>query len=175
MNEEDNTTNTTKYPYTYLGTVVTNIDPLKQGRLLVKVPDVLSDDPCIWAISASPIAGMYAIPAIGDGVWILFQDGDPNYAVWTGSWRGSSADIPAAALLDSPATPPIVLQSLTQNKVIISSTPGQGIILETSLGKGGPSIEITTTGIKISAGPGLASIKLQGSVVDINNNALKII
>jgi Type VI secretion system/phage-baseplate injector OB domain len=172
MNEENNTK---QHSSTCLGTVVTNIDPLKQGRLLVKVPNVLGDDPCIWAISASPIAGIYAIPAIGDGVWILFQDGDPNYAVWTGSWRGSSADIPASALLDSPATPPIVLQSLAQNKVIVSSTPGQGILLETSLGKSGPSIEVTTTGITISAGPGQACITLKGTVVDINNNALKII
>jgi hypothetical protein len=172
MNEDDNKG---KYPYTYLGTVVTNIDPLKQGRLLVKVPDVLSEDPCIWAVSASPIAGMYTIPTPGDGVWVIFQDGDPNYAVWIGSWRGSSVDVPAQALTASPLTPPIILQSLAQNRIVISSTPGQGIVLETAAGELGPRIEISSTGITISAGLGLASIELKGPIVDINNNALKVL
>lgn len=169
MNEENNIR---KYPYTYLGTVVTNIDPLKQGRLLVKVPDVLSDDPCIWAVSASPIAGMYTIPVEGDGVWVIFQDGDPNYAVWIGSWRGSSVDVPAKALTAPPITPPIILQSRTQNKIIISSTPGEGITLETIAGSLGPQIVMDETSIKMSCG--FSSIELTPSEVKINGETFVV-
>lgn len=170
MNDENNTK---KYPYTYLGSVVTNIDPLKLGRLLVKVPDVLGDDPCIWAASASPIAAMYTIPLPGDGVWIIFQGGEPDYAVWIGSWRGSAKDVPALALAAPPATPPIILQSISQNKIIISSVPGDGITLETIQGPAGPSIKITAAGITISDGKG-AMISLAGGAVTINQGALVI-
>lgn len=171
MNTESNMK---QYNSTYAGTVVTNIDPLKQGRLLVQVPDVLGADPCIWAVSASPIASIYTIPMPGDGVWIIFRDGDPNYAIWIGSWRGSPIDVPPMALAAPPVTPPIVLQSISQNKIIISSVPGDGITLETAAGPTGPSIKVTPVGIYISSGPGLASITLTGKQVIINEGALMV-
>jgi hypothetical protein len=176
MNEE----NCKKMIGIYKGIVVSNIDPYKQGRLLVNVPDVL-DQACIWAESASPLVGpqmgIYLVPPPGSGVWILFQGGDPNYAVWTGCWRGSATDVPAKASLDPPTNPPILIQSITQNKIEISSVPGKGIVIETALGEAGPRIVVDNTGITISTGPeGLgASIKLQGKSVNINNNALTII
>lgn len=160
----------------YKGIVVTNIDPKNQGRLLVKVPDILSIEPCIWAESASPLAGpqmgMYFVPPTNAGVWVEFQNGDPNFPIWTGCWRGSELDIPQAVLDAPPGVPPIVTQSLTQNKIIISSVPGKGIILETALGELGPRIELDATGITISAGQGMITIK--GSLVNINDGALTI-
>jgi hypothetical protein len=173
MNEQ----NGKKFYGKFLGTVVTNVDPLNTGRLLVQVPDVLGSDPCIWATSASPLAGkqmgIYAIPLPGDGVWVEFQDGDPNYAIWTGSWRGSPSEVPAMAMAAPPGAPPIILQSITQNKIIISSVPGDGITLETALGPTGPSLKITAAGIIISDGKG-AMITLTGGIVTINQGALVI-
>ncbi len=50
----------------YKGRIVNNVDPEQAGRLLVEVPDVLGNDPCIWAESASPLAGegmgLYMVP-----------------------------------------------------------------------------------------------------------------
>lgn len=162
-----------KFGSLYKGVVVNNIDPLQTGRLLVKVADVMGDDPCIWASSASPTAGFYAVPMPGDGVWVVFLDGDPEYAVWTSSWRGSPIEVPAMALAAPPTNPPIVVQSVTQNKIILSSVPGDGITLETGLGSLGPSIKITVAGIVISDGKG-AMISLTGGVVTINQGALII-
>ncbi len=177
MNEE----NCKKFNGLYKGTVVSNIDPLTQGRLLVRVPDALGSLPCVWAESASPLAGpqmgVYMVPPINAGVWVLFQNGDPNFAVWTGCWRGSPTDVPLKALSAPPGVPPILIQSTTQNKIIISNVPlpTEGIILETTLGELGPRIEITNTSITISAGIGRPSIKVDQAMVNINNGALTVV
>ena len=159
----------------YRGTVISNVDPFSQGRLLVAVPDALGNDPCIWAESASPLAGtqmgIYAVPPMGSGVWVEFQQGDPNDAVWTGGYRGSTADIPAIALAAPPATPPIVIQSQAQNRIIISSIPGDGIRLETAQGPVGPFVQLSPTGIILSDGKG-GMISIAAGVVTVNQGAL---
>jgi hypothetical protein len=77
----------------YKGIVSDNIDPLQEGRLQVKVPDLLGDGDCIWAESASPLSGkqmgIYFVPPKGSGVWVEFPCGDSDSPVWTGCWRGS--------------------------------------------------------------------------------------
>jgi hypothetical protein len=168
---------TKKFYGKFKGTVVTNIDPLQQGRLVVQVPDVLGADPCIWASSASPLAGpqmgMYYVPPIGAGVWVEFEQGDPNFAIWTGCWRGAPSDVPAEALASPPPLPPIVMQTQAQNKIVISSVPGDGIRLETAAGPLGPSIAITPVGIVLSDGKG-AMITLSAGVVTVNQGALVV-
>jgi hypothetical protein len=169
--------NERKYYGKYSGTVLTNIDPLKQGRVLVTVPDILGDDPCIWATSCSPIAGkqmgMYALPMPGDGVWVEFEQGNLSCAICAGSWRGSSADVPAAALAAPATNPPIVIQSITQNRIILSGLPGEGITIETAAGAAGPRIVIDAAGIQITNGPS-ASIVVTPTSVSINGTALVI-
>jgi len=161
----------------YRGTVAINIDPKHVGRLMVRVPDVLGNDSCIWADPASPLVGtnmgLSFVPPVNSGVWVEFEQGDPNYAIWTGGWRGSDADVPAAANKALPMHPPIVLQSQTQIQLVISSAPGEGITIETSAGPTGPRIEITPLGITLSTGKG-ASIELVGNTVKINNTSLTV-
>lgn len=161
----------------YRGEVVSNIDPENTGRLLVSVPDVMGSDPCFWAAPAAPFAGIqqgiYAIPPIGGGVWIEFEQGDPDYPIWTGSFRGSSAETPAMALAAPPAAPPVVMQSMAQNRLIVSSVPADGVVLETSRGLAGPRIQITAAGIIISDGSG-GMITITGGVITINQGALVI-
>lgn len=161
----------------YRGTVAINIDPKQLGRLMVRVPDVLGNDSSIWAEPATPLVGTNMgfsfVPPVNSGVWVEFQQGDPNYAVWTGGWRGSVADVPAAANKAPPTNPPIVIQSQTQNQLVISATPGEGITIETSAGPTGPRVEITPVGITLSTGKG-ASIELVGNTVKINNTSLTV-
>lgn len=161
----------------YRGTVASNIDPEQKGRLLVQVPDILGSDPCFWAMPSSAVAGtqmgIYAVPPIGAGVWVEFEQGDPEYPIWAGSWPGSSAEVPASAIAAPPATPPIVIQSTAQNRLVLSSVPGEGILLETALGVTGPSIKITSTEIVIEDGRG-GKISIAGGQVRINQGALVI-
>jgi hypothetical protein len=161
----------------YRGTVVSNVDPMQMGRLLVRVPDVLGNDPCIWAVSASPLAGqgmgLYMVPPPGSGVWIEFEQGDPNTAMWTGCWRGSATDIPPVAKAAPPVTPPIVLGTSGQNTLMISDVPGPtgGIMIRC---KTGAFISISDLGITISNGKGATLTMISGPIVNVNNGALTI-
>lgn len=63
----------------YRGQNVRNADPLSRMRLLVRVPDVLSDQEA-WALPCIPV-GTSVVPEVGNGVWTMFERGDPAYPV----------------------------------------------------------------------------------------------
>jgi hypothetical protein len=67
----------------YAGVVTSDIDPLSQGRLLVRVPAVHGAQD-VWAVSCVP-AGAHALPTVNQPVWIAFQAGDPAQPVWVGT------------------------------------------------------------------------------------------
>ena len=161
----------------YRGTVINNIDPLQIGRILASVPDVLGPIPTSWAMPCVPIAGKqmgtYMIPQIGAGVWIEFEQGDPDYPIWVGGYWGIAAEVPALALAGNPASPSILLQTALQNTVVISDLPGPtgGIMLKSTTGA---TLIVNDTGIYIQNGKG-ASIVMVGPSVTINNGAFTAI
>lgn len=161
----------------YRGMVLNNIDPMQMGRIMVQVPDVSNVLPSTWALPCVPFAGIqngfFVTPAIGSGVWVEFEHGDPDYPIWTGGFWGSSAEIPALALAGAPGLQSLVIQTLTQNTLMISDTPGPtgGILLKTATGA---MISINETGITISNGQG-ATIVLTGPSVTVNQGALQVI
>lgn len=166
----------TRFYGKYRATVLNNIDPMGIGRIQAFVPDVAAVLPSSWAMPCVPIAGIqsgvYVVPAIGSGVWMEFEQGDPDYPVWVGGFYGSRADVPALAQAGIPATPSIVLQTQLQNSVVISDAPGPagGIILKC---RTGASIMVNDTGIIIQNGKG-ASLVLQGPQVIVNLGALTV-
>ena len=168
---------TGKYYGKYRGMVMNNIDPMQLGRLLVQVPDVSGLLPSSWAMPCVPIAGlqtgMFALPIIGSGVWVEFEQGDPDYPIWVGCFWGSAAEVPALARLTPPAVPAITLQTPLQNGLTISDVPGPtgGIILKSPTGA---TLIVNDTGIFIQNGKG-ASIVMTGPTVNINTGALTII
>jgi hypothetical protein len=88
------------------GIVVDNADPLKLGRLKVRVDAAYGAQPIVdlpwawpcFAYGGFADAGFYAVPEIGSGVWVEFQwkDGqpDPTHPIWTGVWF-AEGDTPA--------------------------------------------------------------------------------
>jgi len=166
-----------KYFGKYRGTALQNIDPLNIGRLMAIVPDVSNVIPSTWAMPCFPFAGIqngfFAVPAIGSGVWIEFEQGNPDYPIWSGCFFGSAAETPALALATPPGLQSIVVQTVGQNTLMISDTPGPtgGILLKTTAGA---MISISETGIIISNGQG-ATIAMTGPVVSINTGALEVI
>ncbi|KLD66164.1 phage baseplate assembly protein V [Dyella japonica] len=166
----------TKYYGKYRGTVLQNVDPEQMARIQVMVPDVSGLLPSSWAMPCVPIAGKasgtFVVPQIGAGVWVEFEQGDPDYPVWTGGFWGSAAEVPALALAGNPASPSIVLASALQNILAISDLPGPtgGIMLTSTTGA---MILVNDIGITISNGKG-ASIVLTGPTVTINNGALVV-
>lgn len=168
---------TGKYYGKYRGMVLNNVDPMQQGRLQVQVPDVAGLVPASWAMPCVPVAGlqngMMALPIIGSGVWVEFEQGNADYPIWTGCFWGSAAEVPALALATPPGLPAITLQTPLQNGVTISDLPGPtgGIMLKSATGA---TLVVNDTGIYIQNGRG-AMITLIGPTVTINNGALTVI
>lgn len=70
----------------YRGIVVDNSDPLKKKRLKLKVPQVLGEEITEWAWSKETSSVKTKSPNPGQGVWVLFEGGDPSYPVWSGTF-----------------------------------------------------------------------------------------
>lgn len=166
-----------KYYGKYRGMVLNNIDPMQQGRIQVQVPDVTGLAPATWAMPCVPVAGIqngfFALPIIGSGVWVEFEQGEPEYPIWVGGFWGSAAEIPALAMATPPAIPAITLQTPLQNGITISDLPGPtgGIVLKSATGA---SIIVNDTGIYIQNGRG-AAITMVGPSTDINAGGLTVI
>lgn len=157
----------------YRGTVVQNVDPLKKGRLQVTVPDV-NIAPSTWALPCLPVAGIQmgflSIPAIGSGVWVEFEKGDPDYPVWVGCWWGSAAEAPPLAQAQQPPVQGMAFQTLLQTGILISDVPAVGIVLTTP---SKATVTISDTGIIIQNGKG-ASISMVGSAINIVGSPVNI-
>lgn len=172
MTEQD----TRRYYGKYRGVVLNNIDPMNKGRVQVQVSDVLGLSISSWALPCFPFTGrqmgMWALPQIGAGVWVEFEQGNPDYPIWTGGWFGDASEVPAMALAAPPVTPNIVIQSQAQNTIMVSDLPGPtgGILLKSV---SGAMISINEVGITISNGQG-ATIMLNGPTVTINQGALVV-
>jgi uncharacterized protein involved in type VI secretion and phage assembly len=155
--------------------VLNNVDPQQIGRLQLTVPDVplaLSS----WAMPCFPFSGVQAgawmLPSVGAGVWVEFEQGDPDYPIWSGCWYGSAAEVPSLALAAPPALPNVVVQTTGQNTLMLSDVPGPtgGILLKTTTGA---FISINDVGITISNGKG-ATIVMTGPSVTVNAGALVV-
>jgi hypothetical protein len=165
-----------KYYGKYRGIVVQPADPGVKGRITATVTIGGAPVPMV-AEACTPFAGLgsgfYAMPPIGAGVWIEFEEGDLNKPIWTGSWwsEGELA-LSMATVAPLPALP-VIIQSIGRNHIVLGSTPADGIRLEGAAGPAGPSITINALGIIISDGAG-GMITLTKGIVTINQNALVI-
>ena len=73
----------------YRGTVVANKDPETHRRLKVNVPQLSGsalgkDLPWAWPKETSSMKT--EVPEIGDGVWVMYEGGDPSYPLWVGTY-----------------------------------------------------------------------------------------
>jgi len=103
-------------------------------------------------------------------VWIEFEQGDPDYPIWSGCWFGSVAEVPPVLLV--PPYSKMMIKTQGGQSILLDDTPGiGGIVLETS---GGQKISLTPLGIEIDNGMG-GSISLVGPKVSINKDALEVL
>jgi uncharacterized protein involved in type VI secretion and phage assembly len=168
-----------RYYGMYRGTVTSNVDPEQRGRLLVNVPDVLTQIPSTWAEPCLPLAGpegpgmgSFFLPPLDSGVWVGFEYGDPNRPVWIGCRWTETNSVPDMALEGLPTSPNIVLQTLGQNAIVISDLPGPegGIILQSAAGV---SLIVNDTGIYLTCGSATVTL-VQAGTVTINDGALLV-
>jgi hypothetical protein len=183
--------NSAKFYGIYRATVVNNVDPMLQGRIMVTVPDVGGITPSTFVNPCVPMAGKqqgtFMVPQIGATVWIQFEAGDPDKPVWMGGTWPNPAMVPTAALV--PVAPPgqtIVFQTTLQQLLMISDAPPVpmlapipapappstgGIILRSPTGA---MIVVNDAGIYINNGQG-ATVELVGNSVMINKVALVVV
>jgi hypothetical protein len=140
----------------YRGTVLANVDPKRQGRLLVSITDVTGLFPSTWAMPCVPIGGLqfgaYLVPPLHAGVWIEFEQGNPNKPIWTGFFAGAPTDPPMTAQVTVPGAPVMVLGTVGQASVIMSDVPippmrGPGIMMRS----GASTVVIDSVGVQILA------------------------
>ena len=169
--------NAKKFFGKYRGKVINNIDPEQRGRIQVEVSDVSNLVPSSWAMPCVPVAGdqmgMFAVPPNGSGVWIEFEQGDPDYPIWVGCFWGTADEMPSLAKLVPPAVPGITFQTPLKNGMQVSDAPGPtgGIQLKTA---NGAEISVTDVGITITNGKG-AKLTMIGNMVDFNEGALTVL
>jgi uncharacterized protein involved in type VI secretion and phage assembly len=160
----------------YRGTVAENQDQTSRGRLKVKVPAILGTLE-VWAMPCVPYAGksvgFYSLPAVGAGVWIEFEAGDPSYPIWTGCFW-ADAELPDSSgpavkiwktesltmRLDDNADE-LLIKNKSNSKVTFSSdvktesgrathTVGSSGVVSDQGGIG--KVEVTTTSVKVNSG-----------------------
>ena len=160
--------------------MINNVDPMQIGRLHgAWCPTSSSLIPSTWAMPCVPLAGMqmgvFVVPPIGAGVWVEFEQGDPDYPIWTGCFWGSAAEVPALALAGDPGEPEHRAADAGAEHADRDQRPARARPAG-SCSRAPParSIIVNDTGIFIQNGKG-ATIVMTGPTVTINNGALVVI
>jgi uncharacterized protein involved in type VI secretion and phage assembly len=100
----------------YRGVVVDNNDPNPTlNRVKLKVPQVLFEATTSWAWPVEASGANMVKPDIGQGVWVMFEGGDPSFPIWTGVFGGKFGVTEVATV-----TPPA--STTTQTLIVGSST-----------------------------------------------------
>ncbi|MFG6080217.1 phage baseplate assembly protein V [Paracoccus litorisediminis] len=168
----------------YAGIVTNRDDPKSIGRLRARVPEVFGmDQEAGWALPCLPWGGgknrgFYALPEVGDTVWIEFEAGDPMRPIWTGTFWGApessggqddlgtetGAETPEGP--DGPAKPGLyILRTKSGHVVSLDDDGGLIVIAEASgaeiriSGQG----EITLKADKITLGDGGSEALILGN------------
>ncbi len=141
----------------YRGSVVENVDPLGQARLIVLVPDVLGEMPSTWALPCVPMAGpgmgTVFVPPVRASVWVEFEQGDPQQPIWVGCFWTTGGTL--GELGQSAAATPIPAITLATESagIGISDTPDlpPGANVTIYAEDGDVSISLDPAGITITA------------------------
>jgi hypothetical protein len=168
----------------YRGLVTNPIDPKLKGRVFASV--TVGGAPLeVWAEACTPYAGpgvgFFAIPPVGAGVWIEFEDGDLDKPIWTGCWW-REGDI--ALMLTPDVTPPspaaaaamVVLRTPT-TRLNLNTLTGMAT-LESLLPPATPAtpvgIKITPALVEVSCGA-LGTVKISPAGIFLNETALTVL
>jgi hypothetical protein len=105
----------------YRGVVKSNNDPQNQRRLKLQV-QTTGAEVTDWAWPVEPSSIHTAVPVIGQGVWVSYIGGDPEYPIWHGSFgknQGANKQIQVKPLPNSEN-----LTGLTGHIIVVQQTDG---------------------------------------------------
>ena len=98
-----------RYLGKYRGTVVDNADPEHLARVKVTVPSLFGNEVVTgWALPCAPAGGMpsqgwLAVPQVGAGVWVEFEEGDLEFPIVVGAFWSApdgTPEVPPALAAD---------------------------------------------------------------------------
>jgi len=105
----------------YRGVVQDNRDPKKQRRIKVQV-QTTGIEVTDWAWPMEPSSIHTDVPVVGQGVWITYVGGDPEFPVWSGVFgknQGKNKQIFVKPLADS-----VSLTGLTAHIIVVKQSDG---------------------------------------------------
>lgn len=130
----------------YRGVVLNNQDPLRLGRIQAMIPEVLGEIPSGWASPCTPyagtLAGFYAVPLPGAGVWIEFEAGDVSRPIWVGGWW-AAGELPPKAGAAPAMTTDKVLRSDTGFSIVLDDL-GQTVVISDAVGTNQVEVSLLT-------------------------------
>jgi len=143
-----------EYLGVYRGVVKNNVDPKKQKRLKVIVPQITGTEVSDWILPLEPSNISVDVPAIGQGVWVAYVGGDTGYPVWVGSFgknQGKNKKIFIKPLANS-----ISLTGLTTHIITVKQSDGTTdvdlIATIMALANKVKTLETTVSGLKTTLG-----------------------
>jgi hypothetical protein len=144
----------THYYGKYRGIVTDNLDPSAIGRIKAQVPDVFGASALTpWATPCAPYigagVGFHTIPAVGAGVWIEFEAGDPSRPIWSGGWWGTS-DLPADQN-GAVAKPPLKILRSEQGLMVALDDDANTLTLSDGNGSNLLTISVNDGQIRVQA------------------------
>jgi hypothetical protein len=105
----------------YRGVVKSNNDPQNQRRLKLQV-QTTGAEVTDWAWPVEPSSIHTEVPVIGQGVWVSYVGGDPEYPVWHGSFgknQGTNKQVFIKPLANS-----VSLTGLTAHIIVLNKPDG---------------------------------------------------
>jgi type VI secretion system (T6SS) baseplate-like injector VgrG len=151
----------------YRGFVVDNQDSALLGRLKLRVPSLLGDDVVTgWATPCVPYGGAAGqgslfIPERGAGVWVEFEEGDPEFPIWVGTFwskpdgdselpKPNAADGSEQGSVQDPPTRKII-KTLKGHTLQFEDADG-GELVTLVDGKNGHVITLDSSGVTVTDG-----------------------
>lgn len=147
----------------YRGKVVDTDDPDRRGRIKVQIAALFGEHLTDWALPCFPLAsnqaGLFGVPPAESWVWIEFEQGDPQFPIWTGCFWDKRSTLPEAAHL------------LPGRSLAVITPDGHAIELRDDREKGihlqvpkGPSVHMQQDSLVLKAAKG-AQIQLNDDKV----------
>lgn len=117
----------------YRAKVINVSDPDNLGRIIVHCEQVHGDTyPEVWAWPETPYAGngygLWAIPDVGEWVYVHFDHGRPDKPIWHGGWWADDE------ITDEDMIPSKVVLRVKEGMKVVLDRDNQTILLEQSLG-----------------------------------------
>jgi hypothetical protein len=163
----------------YRGVVTDVDDPAKLGRIEVRIPAVLGDV-AVWAMPCVPYAGdgvgTWLIPAVGAGVWVEFEGGDPSFPIWVGCfWGNDQAPVDGDPHIRAIQTETLLIKiDEDGQEVLIERRDGAKITLTDELvaEAGDASVELAGGEAKLTQGT--AGVSVSSGKVSLNGGAFEV-